>query len=158
MHLSYYSFLYNDDLSSSLHRFSLEFYSFMFTCISRLWFLVFEGRLACLSHRCVSCVSLFVSFVFTSPSLNVCLAPSVPCTWSGCVSVCFSYFLFYFDSLQYCVQHVQFCPVSSIRLGPAVFPRCFLFALIPSCVYILSVSPSVQRCDLPQSRVFCLSV
>lgn len=52
------------------------------------------------------------------------------------------YYLFYSDSLLLCA-HVQFCfpcLVSSVRLCPSIFRRCFPSALIPSCAYMVFIS------------------
>lgn len=119
------------------------------------------------------CLSAFVSLSLSCPLLSSSLALSVfqlcharlPCVLLSshinlcflfCISVCVSC-TSCFILIVTCSLHIMFSfasSVSSIRLHPAMFPRCFLFALIP--LFLLSAFPSAPCCDLSQCCIFHL--
>lgn len=100
-------------------------------------------------------------YSFRSVTLVLCL-PSLVSVSSLCppylaslhLSLCFLCFML-IVSCPVCIMFSFTSPFSTVRLWPAMFPRRFLSSLIPSFVYILSVSPSVQFCDIPSCCVSC---
>lgn len=84
-----------------------------------------------------------------------CLPVSNYVSYSQHLSVCFSYFLFYFDSLQSCVQHFSVLPsVLLVKLHSAVFPPVVCSLICPSVYLCLHLS-CVPCDDLPHSLAVC---